>query len=354
MGFDRRAACVTWTVFLITLLIFLVYQMRHALLLVIVAVFLSYMVSPLVDLVERRKPPHVSRGASVALVFLVVLTIAGSLVFFVGSQVVEQAARLGQRLPDMLQQQDSWLHRPVPTWIAPYRDRVVSGIRDQLNASVNQIGPLLRQAGTQAFAVVGNLLYIVVVPILSFLLLKDGPAMRDDLLYWIGRGQSRTLWSGILDDLDFLLAKYMRALLFLSLATFVVDTIFFQIIGMPYGILLAGIAAVLEFIPVVGPLTAAALAVAVALLNGFPHIVWLVVFFGVYRLFQDYVLSPHLMSEGVEIHPLLVIFGILAGEQVAGIWGMFLSIPVIAALRIVAIRLRRLRLSQQTPKLVQT
>jgi predicted PurR-regulated permease PerM len=58
-------------------------------------------------------------------------------------------------------------------------------------------------------------------------------------------------------------------------------------------------------------------------------------------LFQDYVLSPQLLSSGIEIHPLLVLFGVLAGEQVAGIPGMFFSVPVIAALRIVIVRLRR-------------
>ena len=65
------------------------------------------------------------------------------------------------------------------------------------------------------------------------------------------------------------------------------------------------------------------------------------VFLIVYRLFQDYVLSPYLLSSGVELHPLLVLFGVLAGEQVAGIPGMFFSVPVIAALRIIVVRMMR-------------
>ena len=59
----------------------------------------------------------------------------------------------------------------------------------------------------------------------------------------------------------------------------------------------------------------------------------------VYRLFLDYVLQPWLMSEGIELHPLLVLVGILAGEHLAGIAGMFLSIPVVAGLRIVYLRM---------------
>jgi Predicted permease len=71
-----------------------------------------------------------------------------------------------------------------------------------------------------------------------------------------------------------------------------------------------------------------------------------VIFLVIYRFFQDYVLSPHLMSEGVELHPLMVIFGALAGEQIAGVWGMFLSVPVIAILRLVIVRIRKLRTPQ--------
>ena len=79
----------------------------------------------------------------------------------------------------------------------------------------------------------------------------------------------------------------------------------------------------------------------VAGLSGYAHLLWILIFLIVYRLFQDYVLSPYLLSSGVAIHPLLVLFGVLAGEQVAGIPGMFFSVPVIAALRIIVIRMMR-------------
>ena len=97
----------------------------------------------------------------------------------------------------------------------------------------------------------------------------------------------------------------------------------------------------LELIPFVGPLTAAVVTLLVAGLSGYAHLLWILVFLIVYRLFQDYVLSPYLLSSGVELHPLLVLFGVLAGEQVAGIPGMFFSVPVIAALRIIIVRMRR-------------
>jgi predicted PurR-regulated permease PerM len=77
------------------------------------------------------------------------------------------------------------------------------------------------------------------------------------------------------------------------------------------------------------------------LFTGYAHFWWIVIFFIVYRLFQDYALQPYLMSQGIELHPLVVLFGALAGQQLGGLWGMFLSVPVLATLRIVMVRVQK-------------
>jgi predicted PurR-regulated permease PerM len=78
----------------------------------------------------------------------------------------------------------------------------------------------------------------------------------------------------------------------------------------------------------------------VALLMGYQHLLALIVFLGVWRLIQDYVSSPRIMGHSMELHPLAAIFGVMAGGEVAGILGIFLSIPVMASLRIVFRRWR--------------
>jgi predicted PurR-regulated permease PerM len=104
---------------------------------------------------------------------------------------------------------------------------------------------------------------------------------------------------------------------------------------------------VLEFIPVVGPLAGALTIVSVALLMSYQHWLILVIFLGVWRLVQDYVSSPRIMGESMELHPLAAIFGVMAGGEVAGILGIYLSIPVMASLRIV---FRRWRLYAEKKK----
>ena|SRR5579883_2858911 len=349
MGFDSKAARAAWSVFLVLLLLYVVHRSFQAILIFILAVFFSYMIYPLVQFVERHRPPRLPRVASVGLVFVIILSILGGVIGTVGPLIVDQSVKFAQHIPDMVKNPPAILTKPWPGILEQYHAQVVTQVRQQAEASANEILPAIQRASKQVLEVAGNLVFVVLIPILSFMFLKDGPDIRDSILFWMGSGPNRALWEGIFDDLDFLLAKYMRAILLLALATFIVYFGFFYFTGVPYAIVLALLGAVLEFVPLVGPLVTVVVVLLVGLLTGYDHMIALMVFFGCYRMFQDYVLSPHLMSEGVELHPLLVIFGILAGDQIAGVFGMFLSIPVLATLRIIAIRLRKANAATPAP-----
>src|SRR5581483_339400 len=177
-----------------------------------------------------------------------------------------------------------------------------------------------------------NAVFVVLIPILAFLFLTDGAKLRNAVMRWLSPIGSASTIDRVLTELHEALGNYVRALALLSLATFIAYTLFFSATGVPFGVLLAALAALLEFIPVIGPLTGAAIAVIVAVVAGYEHLLWIVGFFLAYRLFQDYVLMPKLMSGGIHVHPALVIFGFLAGEELAGIPGMFLSVPIMATL----------------------
>jgi predicted PurR-regulated permease PerM len=103
----------------------------------------------------------------------------------------------------------------------------------------------------------------------------------------------------------------------------------------------------LEFIPVIGPLVAAVTILGVVLLTSPHHWLVILIFLLVWRGIQDYVSSPHIMGESMELHPLAAIFGVMAGAEIAGILGIYLSIPVMASLRIV---FRRWRLYTEKKK----
>jgi predicted PurR-regulated permease PerM len=157
-------------------------------------------------------------------------------------------------------------------------------------------------------------------------------------------GPKRLLLDDLMADFHLLLAHYMRALVLLSAAAFTAYSVFFFMMGVPYGVLLAALGGMLEFIPMLGPLSAGIIIVLVSALSG-SHAVAVVIFLLAYRVFQDYMLNPHLMERGVEVHPLMVLFGVFAGAEVAGIAGTFLSVPILAMVRILYLRIRKARVA---------
>ena len=167
--------------------------------------------------------------------------------------------------------------------------------------------------------------------------------MREQFVAGIVEESRRPVVDGILGDINRLLGEYIRALVLLSVSGFITYVIFLSVTGAPYAVLLSGVAAIGEFLPVVGPAAAGAIALLVTGLAGYNHLLALVIFWIIFRMFQDYVVSPYLMGRGVELNPVLVLFGVLAGEQIAGVTGMFFSVPVIATLRVLFVRLQRSR-----------
>jgi predicted PurR-regulated permease PerM len=328
-----------WTVFLLVLAIALIYLARHTIVIFTLAIFLAHLLSPLIDRIEQLVPRRISRTAVLTVVYLSLLGAALAVLIPVGAKIGEEASALAGKLPEALKE-DPLSRVPLPAWLEQWRPRMTEFIREQTTGFGDQVLPLLKEIGPGILTGLGNLVAVVLIPILSFFFLKDGPELRHALVNNVAANR-RGMVEEILLDLHSLVAQYIRALTLLAIATFAAYSLFWEITGVPYAILLAGIAAVLELIPVVGPLTAGILTVLVAGVSGYPHLLWVVAILIVYRLFQDYVLSPYLMSSGIEIHPVLVLFGVLAGEQVAGIPGMFFSVPVMAALRIIVIRMRR-------------
>jgi len=340
---DARAARYTWSAAVVLLLLWAVYLMRTTLFVFILALLFAYLLSPLVNVIDRFLPASRTRTPALAIAYLIFVGVLFVLVTQIGSRVIEQANSLGKSLPALL---SKW-EQPTPSVPSPansIKAQVLELLRQQASKSAGDILSSLPRAGAKILSVVSNVVYVVIVPILGFFFLKDGRALRGHLLDLIGDHASRSLADDLLADGDLLLAHYMRAILSLSLATFTCYSIFFTILGIPYSFLLAALAATLECIPMIGPFAAGVVILIVTGVSGGP-VLRALVFLLVFRVVQDYVLYPRLMRAGVELHPLLVLFGVFAGGEIAGIPGAFLSVPVLALIRIVYLRVRKARVT---------
>jgi predicted PurR-regulated permease PerM len=319
LGLDAKTARITWTVALLLLSMYAVYEIRGALLLFVIALMFAYLLYPLFDFLQSRAN---ARTPALALTFVIVLGMLGGLGAFIVARVAGEARQLAGQLqhPGIQQHLQNWKVLDIP-------------VGAQITEHYSEIVATIPAITFRVIAASSNLIDLVIIPILAFFILKDGRELRSTLLGMFDRERSRL--DGLLVDAHTLLLQYMRALLLLCLATFTTFSIVLNLMGVPYAMLLASIAFMLEFIPLVGPLAAAGLILAVSFSAGFPHILWVAAFLGVYRMFQDYVLSPQLMKRGVELHPLAVIFGVFAGGEIGGVAGIFLSVPVLALFRLV-------------------
>ena len=342
LGVNRRAATYTFTAALVILALYVVYLIRATLFVFILAVLFAYLLAPLVNVLDRALPGR-TRTAALALAYVIFLGVAGFAAYEIGSTVMTQASDLLKRLPQMLA---GW-ERPAPAGplsLDSIKDQILSRLGVEIAQGSNDIVGKLPQYGLKFLNIASYAIYLVIIPILAFFFLKDGRSIRTHVLEMIEAGPRRSLLDEIMMDIDLLLAHYMRALFGLSMAAFTAYGIFFSILGVPYSILLAAIAAMLEFIPIVGPLTAAVIIIMVAAVSS-THVLAVLIFLAFYRVIQDYVISPNLMGRGVELHPLLVLFGVFAGAEIAGIPGTFLSVPVLALVRILYLRLRKIRMA---------
>lgn len=343
LGFDPRAARVTWTAGLVLIAFALAWLVRHTLFVFVLALSFAYMVWPLVQRLAAWLPRRWPITVSTALVFGVLVLALAGLGSWIGPKVAEQSANLVEQLPKLTEGANVLDRLPLPGWLATYRLKINQFVSEHAKEGTEYAMPVARQIGRGLFALASNVIYVVLIPVLAFLLIKEGPAMRDRFLAFTDRQRHAPMWRGIVDDLDTLLGGYMRALLLLALATIVVYSVVFSFAGVPFSLLLAAMAGALEFVPVLGPLAAAVLVGAVGGLSGYDHVLAILGFIVLYRVFQDYVLNPYLMSEGVTVEPIWVLFGLIAGEEIAGVTGVFLSVPVLAAAKILIERVSQER-----------
>jgi predicted PurR-regulated permease PerM len=339
LGIDAKAARYTWTAAVVLLLLGALYLIRTTLLIFVIALLFAYLLYPLMDLIERHLTAK-TRTPALAITFVLVLGILAVFGLSIGSAVADQATNLTKQAPaflDRIRQNPA----PGPEGVKTFKSEVSGFIEGQLREHYDDITQALPRLGLRILSASTNLIDLIIIPILSFLILRDGRRIRDGFLEMLDSGQEAA--RSTLADIHRLLLVYMRSLLLLCCATFVAFGVTLSAMGVPYALLLASVAFPLEFIPVVGPLMSSAIIIAVSVISGYSHVSWVVIFLGIYRLFEDYFLSPHLMSRGVELHPLMIIFGVFAGGQIGGVAGIFLSVPLLALARLLYHHLKKTR-----------
>ena len=321
--------------------LWVVYKLTTVLLLVVLSIFFAYLVAPLVDLVQRpfRIRGHermMPRAVAIGIVYVVLFVGIGLAIYFLAPQLADQFPEFKQQATAYYKTISGYTDR-LNQYFMQHRmpEGVVKALNDTVLGLIKQGGGIVSAAAERMLGLIIYLPWLVLIPILSFFFLKDAGAFRRSALAMLPRGRIRWRGDEFFQDVNSTLAAYIRAQLTACLLVGVISSLGFWLIGLPSPLVLGIMSGMLEFVPLVGPLTVAILAVLLALLHsGWVMALVVLAFLGVMRVVEDYMIYPRIIGVGIHLHPLAVILAILAGAEIAGVAGIFLAIPVIAIITV--------------------
>jgi len=295
---------------------------------------LAYVLLPVVALLERRL--SFPRTAAAAIVFLgLVAAIIGGGRLLV-PLAIDQVRELQRTLPTLVANAQNTL--------AETADQVGLEDLDALIVNVGGIGDLTQMVARSAVPfIVGFghfLLELLVFLIATFFLLRDAPR----LFQWFRRilpASQRNELIPLFAQVNTLLGRYVRGQMFLIGVMSTVTFVGLSILQLPFALLLALMTGVLEVIPIVGPITAGAIACLVALGHPAPwglsqiwYVAIVAAMYTVLRHSEDYFVIPLVIGRIVKLHPAVVIFSLLTGGALYGLLGVLIAVPVAATLRL--------------------
>jgi predicted PurR-regulated permease PerM len=344
----RQVAVILLIFFLLVL-----YQIRNLLVPIILAFVVAYVVEPIVGfLYERLK---LKRPAAIVLIYLTILAVFIAIPIFTIPQVIAQVTGLVENGPNYVEQLGQFLERlEQPIQIGSFTIPTDELPLDQAYQAISEnLLNILQTVGTQSLSIFGSVAsatfstlgWTLVILVVSFYIVMDRrqltgsvvdlfPVEYQNDLRMLGREISLT-WNAFLRG-QLILFAIMGVSIFL-LAT---------IIGLPNALLLGLISGLAEFIPNLGAILAAIPAVLIAFFQADAS--WLgrtmspfwfaVVVLGLYILAQqieNLVLVPRVIGRSLNLHPVVVFVGAIAGASVAGILGVLLAAPLLASARLV-------------------
>ncbi len=315
--------------------IWVISKITGIILLLVLSIFFAYLVSPLVEFLRRQRTVggrtiEIPKIVAIALAYLIIMAAIVFAVFVIlptlsnqFPEFAEQAKSYWKSLGDRTQEIIRYSRRlPAP---------LVNTINNAVPKVVDKVSATATEFASSSLGYVVYIPWLILIPILAFFLLKDAESFRRSALLMLPRGRWRWRGDEFFQDINSTLAAYIRAQLTACLFIGIVCSIGFTLLGLPGALVMGVLAGVFEFVPLAGPLAIALLAGLLAMFHAGPFNAFLVLLFlGVLRIIHDYVIYPRLIGQGIHLHPLAVIFAILAGEKLAGVAGIFLAIPVVA------------------------
>ena len=303
----------------------------------VAAALFAYLADPLVDRLERR----MNRGLAVSLVFLVgALVVVFVLLLLVPFTERQIGAFLAQ-LPVWL----DWFQTRATPWlearfgISPDvldTKRILAALQDNWKEAGGFAATVLGKVSKSGMAVVGWTLNLVMVPVVAFYLLRDWDVLVERIHALIPRSIEPVV-ARLARESDDVLGAFLRGQLSVMLSLGAFYGIGLWLVGVSVGPLIGKIAGLISFVPYLGAITGVVMGVIAALVQyqDWTHVLLVLGVFAVGQTLEGYVLVPRLVGDRIGLHPVAVIFAVLAGGELFGFLGILLALPVASVIMVV-------------------
>ena len=302
-----------------------------------IAIILTYLLNPLVKLLERR---GVKRGFGVLIIYVLFLAAVGTIMRFLIPKVAHQISSLISDLPNYA----ATLATKVNSFFAArgidYRLNISSdSMREYLNTHRDTILSVLGGVRSLAGQVVHFTITFVIGLVLSVYFLLDLPKIQARVRSMIPARHSEEFLD-VGHRVSEALGGFFRGQLLVAVFVGVASAVALTIVKVPFAIVIGLIAGIFNLVPLIGPFIGAIPAVVISLLSDHPiRALYGAIALLVVQQIDNHLISPNVMGRTVKLHPVTVMVALLIGGTVAGIFGMLLTIPIVATVKIIGLHL---------------
>jgi len=325
--------------------ILLLYFLAPVLTPFLTAAILAYMCDPLVDRLSvlGYKKYQIGRTAATVLVMLGLVGVIALLLLIIIPLLQKESQLIIERLPSLITNvrviAEPWLQKNFGISLAIDSAQIQDVITKNWKSAGSILGDVLKTAGTNSMALVGIVANILLLPVVLFYLLRDW----DEMIAGIGNLIPRHIigkTTEIAQEIDQMLAEFLRGQFTVMIIMSVFYALGLWLTGLDMALPIGIIAGLLGFIPYIGPAIGLGLALLVGALhfNSFGQLIPVLLVFGIGQLIESNFITPKLVGDRIGLHPVVVIFALLAGGQLFGFSGVLLALPVSA---MIAVGLRR-------------
>jgi len=297
----------------------------------VIAAAFAYLFDPLVDRLERLK---LGRGAATAIVSVALLLLIIVVTLEVVPYLQRQVATLVAKLPQWF----DWLQNDAVAWLnekfgltleMPDTQQLVTLAQEHWREAGGAAAVVVAKVSSSGFAIVAGVVHFLIVPVAFFYLLRDWDVMIERIRELLPRSTEPTI-SRLARESDDTLSGFVRGQLSVMLVLSVFYAVSLRLIGLDVGPLIGIIAGLISFVPYLGAIIGV-LASAVAAYvqyHDWLHLILVLVVFQIGHVLEVYVLVPRLVGHKIGLHPLAVIFAVLAGGELFGFLGILLALPI--------------------------